>query len=125
MALLASLAAVAWRSRREEGRGAVMVVEVVEGRINIVEARPLHLLWAAAAAADGEDDAAAVAMGLERKGLEERKKASVVEGARRKSMAAAVIVAVLVAVRMARPAAPVDVRRLLLPIWCLCGWVVG
>ena len=120
MALLASLAAVEWRSRREEGRGAVMVVEVVEGRINIEEARPLHLLWAAAAAADGEDDAAAVVMGLEREGLEERKKASVVEGARRKSMAAAVVVAV----RMARPAAPVDVRRLLLPIWCLCGWVV-
>ncbi len=98
-----------------------MVVEVVEGRINIEEARPLHLLWAAAAAAvAGDDDAAAVDMGLEREGLEERKKAWVVEGAMRKSMAAAVVVAV----RMARPAAPADVRRLLLPILRLCGCVV-
>ena len=64
MALLASLAVAACRSRREEGRGAVIAVVVVEGRINIEEARPLHLLWVAAAA-DGEDDDAAAVMGLE------------------------------------------------------------
>ena len=83
---------------------------VVEGRRNIEEARPLHLLWmtaaAAAAATDGDD----VVMGLEMEGLEERKKAWVVEGARRKSMAAAVVAAVW----MARPATPADVPRLLL-----------
>ena len=118
MALLASLAAVAWRSRREEGREVVIAVVVVEGRMNLEEARPLHLLWAPAAA-DGEDDAAAAVMGLEREGLEERKKAWVVEGVRRKSMAA-----VVAAMRMARSAAPADVCRLVLPILRLCGVVV-
>lgn len=85
--------------------------------MNIEKMRPLHLLWVAAAA-DGDDDVAVV-MGLEMEGLEERKKAWVVEGARRKSMAA-----VVVAVRMDRPAASADVRRLLLLILRLCGVVV-
>ncbi len=117
MALLASLAAVACRSRREEGRGAVIAV-VVGQTINTEEALSRHL-WAAGAA-DGEDNDAAAVMGLEIAGLEERKKAKVVEGAKRNSAAA-----VVAAVRIASPAASIDVRRLLLPIFRLCACVVA
>lgn len=95
-----------------------MIAVVVGQATNIDEELSRHFI--PPAGDSGEENDAAVVMGLEIAGLEERKKARVVEGAKRNSAAA-----VVTAVRIASPAASIDARRLLLSMLSLCACAVA